>query len=82
MCLMLAVGASADSLFSKRSADRGSLISDKSPEFKRGDIVVVRVNERVDAETQADTQTRKQSEVSSEADASDNTFLVAPELWH
>ena len=77
--IAIAATAGADSLFTKARADQGGMISDRNPQLEPGDIITVRVEEDIEAETTADTNTRKQAEVSSEADAGDNTFLIAPE---
>ncbi|GMV99810.1 MAG: hypothetical protein AMXMBFR84_09490 [Candidatus Hydrogenedentota bacterium] len=80
VCLLVAGCATAygDSLFSKTSAERGNLISNKRPQYEEGDLIVVTVRETLNAETSADTNTRKQAEVSNEADAGDNGFLINP----
>jgi flagellar L-ring protein precursor FlgH len=77
--IAIAGTAGADSLFTKARADQGGMITDRNPQLKPGDIITVKVEEDIEAETTADTNTRKQAEVSSEADAGDNTFLIAPE---
>lgn len=69
--------ASADSLFTKTSAQQGTLIA-KNNLFKPGDIVTVLVKEKVDSSAVADTNTKKESDVQAQADAASNEFIVAP----
>lgn len=75
--LVLAECAAADSLFTKAVAERGTLISNKQVKFEVGDIITVIVSETIDATTIADTNTKKESDVTSEAKAEDNQFLIA-----
>ncbi|MBI4558493.1 MAG: flagellar basal body L-ring protein FlgH [Candidatus Hydrogenedentes bacterium] len=67
----------ADSLFSRRAAEKGSLISNRRPEFTIGDIITVTVNETIDAQTDSNTNTRKESEIEAQAPVAANQFLVA-----
>lgn len=69
--------ASADSLFTKAAAEEGSLVSNKKPKFDVGDIITVLVRENIDASTRSDTNTKKESDVSADAGALSNTFLIA-----
>lgn len=69
--------AVADSLFSPKTEEQGTLISDKKLAFEVGDIITVLVQERIDAETEATTNTKKESDISAEASVADNPFLVA-----
>lgn len=66
----------ADSLFTKTAAQKGTLIA-KNNLFKVGDIITVNVKEKIDSSAIADTNTKKESDVQAEADAGDNTFLIA-----
>lgn len=68
--------AHADSLFSKRSAEGGTLISDKKSRFEVGDLVTVLVRESINAESESDLDTKKESTVEATAAASANQFLV------
>jgi flagellar L-ring protein FlgH len=63
----------ADSLFSKRSADRGTLISDKKSRFEVGDLVTVMVRESINAEAESDLDTKKESTLDAN---SSNPFLT------
>ncbi len=75
---LIASIASADSLFSRRTASEGTLISNKKPKFQVGDLITVEVRENIDATTEANTNTKKESTVESDAPAAANPFLVAP----
>lgn len=68
--------AQADSLFSQRSADGGTLISDKKSRFEVGDLVTVMVRESINAESASDLDIKKESTVDSNAAAAANQFLV------
>ena len=68
--------AQADSLFSKRTAESGTLISDKKSRFEVGDLVTVMVRETINAESESDLDTKKESTVESTAAAAANQFLV------
>lgn len=68
--------ASADSLFTKRVALEGTLISDQKVRFERGDIITVLIRENVDATTTSTTETDKQVQLDANAAAADNRFLV------
>jgi flagellar L-ring protein FlgH len=74
---LLALGAGADSLFSARVAEAGTLISDKKARFEVGDIIVVLVREKIDASTTSGLNTKKESEVEAKAGAKDNRFLIS-----
>ncbi len=77
LSMVLGLGtAEADSLFNKRSADRGTLISDKKSRFEVGDLVTVMVRESINAESESDLDTKKESTVESTASAAANQFLV------
>ena len=75
--LFVAQGALADSLFSKRTAESGTLISLPKAAFKPGDILTVLVREKVEASTESGTRTKKESDVQSQAGAGANEFLVS-----
>lgn len=75
-CVLVASTGAADSLFSKRVADRGTLISDKKVRFEVGDIITVLVRESIDAQTRSLTDTEKESTVEATATAAENSFLV------
>jgi flagellar L-ring protein precursor FlgH len=66
-----------DSLFSTQVADRGTSISDLKVRFKVGDIVTVQVRATIDASTSSNTDTKKESEISSQAAAANNPFLLS-----
>lgn len=76
--LMPCAAAVGDSLFTQEVASEGTLVSLKKAKFEKGDIVTVLVRESIEAQTDANTNTKKESDVASEANESDNTFLVAP----
>ena len=71
-----ASAAWADSLFSKRVADNGTLISDQRTRYEVGDIETVLVRENIDATTEASTETEKEASLSATATTDDNRFLV------
>ena len=75
---MVCAPAWGDSLFNREVAKRGSLVSNRRAQYEVGDIITVMVRETVDASTKADTKTKKESEISAEANAAENNFLVAP----
>ena len=75
MQLVLA-GAWGDSLFNKRAAANGTLVSDQKVRFEVGDIITVLVRENVDATTSASTETEKESQLKATAAARENGFLV------
>ena len=66
----------ADSLFTQRTAESGTLISSKRIRFKPGDLVTVLVRENIDANTDSELVTTKRSTTQSEADAEANSFLA------
>jgi len=74
---LVACVARGDSLFTRASEERGTLISNKKPIYEVGDIITVMVRESIDATTESTTNTKKESDISAQADASDNEFLVA-----
>ena len=74
---VMALPAAADSLFSRRVADRGPAVSQKRAQFSEGDIIIVLVRESIDASTRSDTNTKKESEISAQSPVRSNTFLVA-----
>ena len=80
-CLMALIGplgaVHADSLFTHTAARGGTLISEEVARFAVGDIITVLVQEKVTAVTSANTNTKKEADVSSQAGANDNEFLVA-----
>lgn len=69
--------AGADSLFSKKVAERGTLVSDEVAKFKEGDLITVLVRESIDARTTSDTDTKKEADVQASAPPLANPFLVA-----
>jgi flagellar L-ring protein precursor FlgH len=80
--LLIAIPCAAalgDSLFTQQVAREGTLVSLKQAKFEKGDIITVLVRESIEAQTDANTNTKKESDVQSEANANDNTFLIAPE---
>lgn len=68
--------ASADSLFSQRTAEAGTLVTEKVNRFEPGDIITVLIRESLEARTRAETNTTKESDVESTAPAAGNPFLV------
>jgi flagellar L-ring protein FlgH len=68
--------AHGDSLFNKRAAESGTLISAKSSRFEVGDIITVLVRESIDASTDSVLDTKKESTQEATADAAANQFLV------
>ena len=66
----------ADSIFSKRAAESGTLISKQKQRFEVGDMITVLVRESIDAQTQSDLDTKKESTVKSAAAAAANTFFM------
>lgn len=74
---LLSVAAYADSLFSKRVATEGTLVSAEKKKFNEGDLVTVLVREQIDATTASDTDTKKESDVSASAPVGENTFFIA-----
>jgi len=76
VALVAAVNAPADSLFSQKVADRGTLISDTKLRFEEGDIIIVLVEEQTDATTESETETEKESEISANAPIAANPFFV------
>ncbi len=69
----------ADSLFTKRVAKRGTLVTEKLNRFQPGDIITVLVREAIDARTRSETSTTKDSQVTATAPTASNPFLVAPQ---
>ncbi len=67
----------ADSLFSKKAAKEGTLVSNKKAQFDVGDIITVLVRENIDASTRSDTNTKKESDISADSGILENTFLLA-----
>ena len=78
LLLMPCAAAVGDSLFTPEVAREGTLVSLKTAKFEKGDIVTVLVRESIEAQTDANTNTKKESDVASEANESDNAFLVTP----
>ena len=68
--------AYGDSLFNKRTAESGTLISAKSSRFEVGDIITIMVREKIDASTDSDLDTKKESTVEATAATASNQFLV------
>ncbi|MCC6794944.1 MAG: flagellar basal body L-ring protein FlgH [Candidatus Hydrogenedentes bacterium] len=77
--LLLALSPSvfADSLFTQKVAEEGTLVSLEKKKFAPGDIITVMVKEKIQASTNSNTNTKKESDVESEANAGDNEFLTA-----
>jgi flagellar L-ring protein precursor FlgH len=79
--VMLPWSARADSLFSKRAEERGTLVSDNKIRFEVGDVITVLVREDIDAQTDSDINTRKRSQIDMESPPEDNaTFTGADSL--
>jgi flagellar L-ring protein precursor FlgH len=78
MVLVLGSGAFADSLFPKDTELAGHLVSDRDLDFKEGDIIVVLVQENIDASTESNTNTKKEASTESEALQAANSFFVNP----
>lgn len=76
LCLALALGASADSLFNAQEPRSGTLIARQPARFKVGDLITVLVREEITAAVLANTNTKKESDVDSNAPAASNNFLV------
>ncbi len=77
VALVMALGAAdADSLFKEASVKKGTLIA-KQNRFEVGDIITVMVNESINAATTSNTNTKKEADVTSQAEAGSNEFLVA-----
>jgi len=64
---MIAAPAGADSLWTARAEQAGSLYSDKQVEYRLGDVIMVMVSETTAAETSAVTDTDKKSELSADS---------------
>jgi len=79
LALLLALPASADSLFTQQASAKESstLIAERVSRFEVGDIITVLVREQIDASTQADTTTEKESDLETTAPAAANTFFTA-----
>ncbi|NUM53751.1 MAG: flagellar basal body L-ring protein FlgH [Candidatus Hydrogenedentes bacterium] len=75
--VVFATTAFADSLFTQKVAEQGTLVSLKKKKFEPGDIITVMVREKIQASTNSNTNTKKESDVESEANENDNEFLVA-----
>ncbi len=75
--VLAAIPAASDSLFSEHTERRGTLVADGGSKFEVGDIITVMVRENINASSRAETNTRKEAEVSSDAAAGNNQFLVA-----
>ncbi len=73
---LLSTSAWADSLFLAKAEKSGSLISNKQPQFEVGDIIMVLVQESIDASTESNTDTRKDASTEGEAAVGDNPFLT------
>lgn len=78
MCAIAMVSwpTAADSLFTAKVAERGTLIAARVHRFEVGDIITVQVNEEIDGTLQSDTETEKESELKSDAPVAQNQFLV------
>ena len=76
LCACCMNPARADSLFTQRASNAGTLVAEKLARFEIGDIITVIIQERIDASTVADTKTKKESDVESKADNSENAFLT------
>ena len=73
---LVLTGAWGDSLFNKRAALNGTLVSIQKVRFEVGDIITVLVRENVNATTTASTDTEKEAELIARATAEANPFLV------
>ena len=76
--MLLGPIAYADSLFTQKVAEEGTLVSLEKKKFAPGDIVTVMVREKIQASTNSNTNTKKESDVESEANEGDNQFLTVP----
>ncbi|MDZ4858821.1 MAG: flagellar basal body L-ring protein FlgH [Candidatus Hydrogenedentes bacterium] len=79
VALVIGQATFADSLFSQEVAEQGTFVSLKKKKYLPGDIITVLVREKIEASTNANTNTKKEAGVESEADESENAFLVTPE---
>lgn len=77
LSLLVAAGAFADSLFTGDMERGGTTLAQKVNRFQEGDLVTVMVSETINANTTSDTNTKKEAGVKSEANQTDNEFLVA-----
>jgi len=68
--------AGADSLFNKRMAASGTMVSAPKIRFEVGDIITVMVREKMDATTDSDLDTKKESTLEAAAPSATNPFLV------
>ncbi|NIA15424.1 MAG: hypothetical protein GWP08_15260 [Nitrospiraceae bacterium] len=64
-----------DSLFRTSAAQRGTLIA-KLNNFEVGHIITVLIDEEIDSSVNASTYTKKEPSIESEANATDNEFII------
>jgi flagellar L-ring protein precursor FlgH len=76
LTLFVSTQGTADSLFNKRVAASGTMISAPKIRFEVGDIITVMVREKMDASTDSDLDTKKESTLEAEAPSAENPFLV------
>ena len=67
----------ADSLFTAKVADEGTLVSAEKKKFKEGDLITVLVRESIDATTASDLDTKKEADIQADAPIAGNEFLIA-----
>lgn len=70
--LLLGGQSWGDSLFSKQTATRGTLISDNKMRFEVGDLVTVLVRETIDAQTESELETEKESTIEATSPGASN----------
>jgi len=73
---LVVLEAPADSLFRPAQYGNGTLIA-KPNRFQPGDIITVLVEEKIESNTRVVANTKKESDVTSEAEANSNEFLIA-----
>jgi flagellar L-ring protein precursor FlgH len=76
LSIFVSTQGSADSLFNKRVAASGTMVSAPKIRFEVGDIITVLVRESMDASTDSDLDTKKESTLEAESPISENPFLV------
>lgn len=74
---MVALACAADSLYNPNDKLQANPISNRTLDYKEGDIITVLVDESIDASTESNLDTRKETSTESEALQADNPFLTA-----
>ena len=74
--LLLGGQSWGDSLFSKQTATRGTLISDNKMRFEVGDLVTVLVRETIDAQTESELETAKESTIEATSPGASNATFT------